>query len=236
MTYTYSIFFIILSGSQANSLVFGQSILQAATPEGTALDTRLQKLFAILLIAAICQLQAFSRINYVRFSNLFAVYKISFLSIIMILGWCALGDKRTKVAAAGDDPYGITNLKEIFSGTTHGLYPISIAMLDISRIYSGYENANFVLEEVRRPRRDETRVFRYAARGTIILVWFFYISVNISLVCECPNLCQAIIDEDPVRCLLDRGVNKLFGRLGLVLREGQPTTESVFQLQLKPST
>ena len=136
---------------------------------------RLQKLFAILLIAAICQLQAFSRINYVRFSNLFAVYKISFLSIITILGWCALQNKRTKVAAATDDPYGIKNLKEIFSGTTHGLYPISMAMLDISRIYSGYENANFVLEEVRRPPKDETRVFRYAARGTIFLVLFFYI-------------------------------------------------------------
>ena len=187
MTYTYSIFFIILSGSQANSLVFGQSVLLAATPEGTSLDPRLQKLFAILLIAAICQLQAFSRINYVRFSNLFAVYKITFLSIITILGWCALRDKRTKVAAAMDDPYGIKNLKEIFSGTTHGLYPISMAMLDISRVYSGYENANFVLEEVRRPPKDETRVFRYAARGTIFLVWFFYISVNISLVGEWPN-------------------------------------------------
>ena len=119
-----------------------------------------------------------------RFSNLFAAYKISFLSVITVLGWCALRNKRTKVAAATDDPYGIENLEEIFSGTTHGLYPISIAMLDISRIYSGYENANFVLEEVRRPPGDETKVLRYGARGTILLVWFFYIMVNISLVSE----------------------------------------------------
>ncbi len=57
-----------------------------------------------------------------------------------------------------EDLYSIKNLKESFSGTTHGPHPISIAMLDISRIYSAYEDANFVLEEVRRPsgRRDKS--------------------------------------------------------------------------------
>ena len=183
MTYTYSIYYVILSGSQANSLVFGQSVLLASTVEGTPLDTRLQKLFAILLVAVICQLQAFSRINYVRFANVFAAYKISFLSVITILGWCALRDERTKVAAAVDDPYGIKNLSDAFSGTTHRIYPICIAMLDISRIYSGYENANFVLEEVRRPEGDETKIFRHGARGAILVVWFFYLMVNVSLVC-----------------------------------------------------
>ena len=144
MTYTYSIFYIILSGSQANSLVFGQSVLLASTAEGTVLDPRLQKLFSILLIAAVCQLQAFSRINYVRFANAFAVYKITFLSIISILGLCALRNERTPVAAVLDDPYGVKNLRDAFDGPKLRMYPLSIAMLDISRVYSGYENANFV--------------------------------------------------------------------------------------------
>lgn len=143
MVYMYSIFYVVLSGSQANSLVFGQAVLLASTSENTVLDTRLQKLFAILLIGTVCQLQAFSRINYVRFANIFAIYKITFLSIITILGWCALRNQRT-TAAAQDDPYGIRNLRHTFVGSTHKLYPVSIAMLDISRIYSGYENANFV--------------------------------------------------------------------------------------------
>ncbi len=142
MTYTYSIFYIILSGSQANSLVFGQSVLLASTPEGTVLDPRLQKLFSILLIAAVCQLQAFSRINYVRFANAFAVYKITFLSIVSILGLCALRNQRAP--AAQENPYGIKNLNHAFAGTKFKMYPISIAMLDIFRVYSGYENANFV--------------------------------------------------------------------------------------------
>ena len=144
MTYTYSIFYVVLSGSQANSLVFGQSVLLASTVEGTVLDPRLQKTFSIFLIAAICLVQAFSRINYVRFANVFAVYKITFLSIVSILGLCALRNKRTAVAAVLDDPYGVKNLSHAFAGSTFKMYPVSIAMLDIFRVYSGYENANFV--------------------------------------------------------------------------------------------
>ena len=144
MTYTYSVIYVILSGSQANALVFGQSVLLASTVEGTVLDQRLEKFFAILLVAVICVLQTLSRINYVRFSNIFAAYKITFLSIITVLGWCALGNRRFHSAAASNDPYGVKNLNDAFAGTTHGMYPISIAMLDIFRVYSGYENANFV--------------------------------------------------------------------------------------------
>ena len=136
MTYTYSIFFIVLSGSQANSLVFGQSVLLASTVEGTVLDTRLQNLFCLLLIAAVCQLQAFSRINYVRFANAFTIYKITFLSIMKVLGLCALRNRRTPVAAQIDNPYGVKNLNNAFAGTTLKMYPVSIALLDIFRIYT----------------------------------------------------------------------------------------------------
>jgi hypothetical protein len=144
MTYMYSIMYVLLSGSQANALIFGQSVLQASTPEGTAVDHRLEKLFAILLVGIICQLQALSRLNYIRFSNVFAVYKLFFLSLVTILGWCALRQQRAPSAAQNDDPYGIANLSDSFAGTTKQPYAIALAMLDIMRVYSGYENANFV--------------------------------------------------------------------------------------------
>lgn len=134
--------YVILSGSQANALVFGQSVLLAATPEGTVLDQRLQKFFAILLVACICQLQATSRINYVRFANIFAAYKITLLSIVTVLGFCALRNKRTTAAEAKNEPYGLELLQNSFDGTTTQLYPIALAALDISRAYSGYENSN----------------------------------------------------------------------------------------------
>jgi amino acid transporter len=144
MTYMYSIMFIFLSGSQANALVFGASVLGASTPDGTEVDYRLQKFFAILLVGTVCQLQALSRINYIRFSNVFAIYKVAFLSVLTIIGWCALRNQRAPAAAASNDPYGTMNFRNSFKGTTTHPYAIALAMLDIMRVYSGYENANFV--------------------------------------------------------------------------------------------
>lgn len=140
----FSIMYVLLSGSQANAIIFGKAVLTASTSEGTVNDERLQKFFAILLVAVVCQLQSLSRINYVRFSNCFACYKISLLSIVTIIGWCALGNRRTTAAASTGDPYGAINLKNSFEGTTNQAYAIAIALLAIFRVYSGYENANFV--------------------------------------------------------------------------------------------
>ena len=146
MTYLFAIQFVLLSGSHANALIFGAAVLTASTPEGTPTNHRLQKLFAVLIVAAICLFQSFSRLNYVRFSNIFAIYKISLLTIITILGWHALAtrNRQTTTIHPGEGPYGLSNLDGSFRGITNSAYAISIALLDIFRVYSGYENANFV--------------------------------------------------------------------------------------------
>lgn len=136
--------FIVLSGSQANALTFGKAVIIAATPEGTHIDTRLQKFFAILIIGVVCQLQAFSRVNYVRFNNLFAVYKITLLTFLTILGWCVLAGKRTTAAKALPGPYGLENLRSDFGRTIFTPYNFALALLSIMRVFLGYENANFV--------------------------------------------------------------------------------------------
>lgn len=148
VTYLYSIMFILLSGSQSNALVFGAGVIQASTPLGTPIDHRLQKFFAILLVGGVCQLQSLSRLNYIRFSNLFAIYKVTFLSVLTILGCCALASFRTAAAAAAasasNTRYGAINFRDSFEGMVSEPYPIALALLAIMRVYSGYENANFV--------------------------------------------------------------------------------------------
>jgi hypothetical protein len=81
MTYMYSIMFILLSGSQSNALVFGTSKYASRNK----IDFRLQKFLAIVLVGAICQLQSLSRLNYIRFSNVLAIYKVTLLGVITIL-------------------------------------------------------------------------------------------------------------------------------------------------------
>jgi amino acid transporter len=138
--------FVLLSGSHANALVFGSAVLTASTPAGTSVDFRLQKFFAILIVAAVCLFQSFSRLNYVRFSNIFAIYKITLLTIITILGWRALGTKYRSESTPhpSEDGYGLSNFNGSFDDITKSPYAISIALLDILRVYAGYENANFV--------------------------------------------------------------------------------------------
>ncbi|KAF2733876.1 hypothetical protein EJ04DRAFT_494500 [Polyplosphaeria fusca] len=179
--YMYSFIFVVLSGSQANALSFGKAVIIANTSEGAPIDSRLQKTFSIAIIGIVCLLQAYSRINYVRFNNLFAVYKILLLSFLTVTGWCALGGKRSTSAAAMGKPYGLDNLRDNgFADAERQPYGFALALLSIMRVFLGYENANFVLEEVQRPPGDESRIYRRASKFTVLGVTFFYLMVNIA--------------------------------------------------------
>jgi len=137
--------FVVLSGSQANALSFGKAVIIANTPEGTHIDDRLQKVFSIAIIGIVCLIQAYSRIGYIRFNNLFAVYKILLLTFLTITGWCAIAGKRASSVAMSGKPYGIENLrsKDFMQADTH-VYGYALALLSIMRVFLGYENANFV--------------------------------------------------------------------------------------------
>jgi hypothetical protein len=141
----FAMMFVVLGGTHANSLTFGKEVVVAASPPGTAVDHRLQKLFAILLITIVCQSQAFSRIMNVRFHNVLAAYKICLLLFISVAGWVAIAGKRTRSAAAvGPVDFGESQLSHIFDGNTGSPYAYSLALLNIIRAFQGYENANFV--------------------------------------------------------------------------------------------
>jgi len=137
--------FVVLSGSQANALSFGKAVIIANTEEGTPIDDRLQKVFSIAIIGIVCLLQAYSRVNYIRFNNLFALYKIALLTFLTITGWFAIAGKRAASAEAVGKPYGIGNLgNKDFDEADNNAYGYALALLSIMRVFLGYENANFV--------------------------------------------------------------------------------------------
>ncbi|KAF1998128.1 amino acid transporter [Amniculicola lignicola CBS 123094] len=180
MTYLYSIMFITLSGSHGGALVFGSAVITASTPAGTKIDRRLQKLFAILLVAVVCLFQSISRLNYIRFSDGFALYKTCLCSFIILLGMIALAGK-TFAEPAPNTPYGVANLEGSFSDATLSPYIIAISILQIMRAYFGYENVNYILEEVKRgPDKDPHRVYRRAVKISVLMVTFFYVMIVVS--------------------------------------------------------
>lgn len=168
MTYLYSVMFVVLSGSHANALLFGGGVLTASTPPGTKPDQRLQKFLAVVILSIVCIFQSFSRLNYIRFSDVFAMYKGLVLTVISIIGWLALGGVRSS-AASETGHYGLSNInKDISEGDLSAL-AVGIALLDILRAYSGYENVNYVSyhEPVHiDQRRDSHRYPKGIGRGT----------------------------------------------------------------------
>jgi amino acid transporter len=133
--------FIILGGSQGNAIIFGQAVLTAASP-GSPQDPRLVKVFAIFLVASVCLFQTFSRMNYIRFSNVFAIYKVVLLTFITIVGWLALGNIRSPFGMHG--PFGLTNLANDIADSTYTAYGVAVSLLLIMRAYAGYEVVNYV--------------------------------------------------------------------------------------------
>jgi hypothetical protein len=145
VTYMYAIMFVILSGSQANALSFGESILIACTPEGTPVNGSAEKILAILIVGVICLAQAYTRKVNILLSNAIAAFKILVLLFISVVGWVAIGNQRTASAREWfPTPYGQENLQSSFSGTVKTAYNWGLALLAVERAYLGYENANLV--------------------------------------------------------------------------------------------
>ncbi|KAK3356354.1 amino acid permease-domain-containing protein [Lasiosphaeria hispida] len=181
-TYLYGVMFVLLGGSQANAIIFSQAALTAASP-GSPQDPRLVRAFAIFLVASICLFQSFSRINYIRFSNAFAIYKVLLLTFITIAGLLAVGGFR--FPSGPQRAFGLTNLANDLAAGTYTAYGTAISLLLIMRAYAGYEVVNYVLEEVRRPHDDPNKVYRRSLKLSVSSVTFFYVMVNVAFFATC---------------------------------------------------
>ena len=145
-TYMFASMFILVGGVQANALTFGKEVILAGseTGAGTAVDPKLQKFFAVIIVTFVCQLQAFSRSIYIRMSNILALFKVSSLVVISVCGVVALCGVRREDESIIGTPYGRINLEHAFSGPSTSLYQYSLALLNVMRAFLGYENANLV--------------------------------------------------------------------------------------------
>ena len=143
-TYLFAIMVILVGGVQANALTFGREVILAGSDATAPVNTNLQKLFAILIVTFVCQLQAYSRSIYIRVSNVLAIIKVSSLVFVSICGFIALGGVRRHSTAFINTSYGTVNLTHIFATRAESPYAYSLALLNVMRAFLGYENANLV--------------------------------------------------------------------------------------------
>ena len=163
---------ILLGFSSGNALAFGRYILFAsgyssddgwpARGIGCACIT-----FAVLLHAT------FPKFG-IRLFNVLGIFKVVILLFIVFSGFAALAGRRRV-----PDPKNFENSFRIEDGDGYGgggAYAYSNALLNVVYSYKGWENANYVVSELKNPRKTLAIAAPLAVGGVTIL----YLLANVA--------------------------------------------------------
>ncbi|KAH8989891.1 amino acid transporter [Lactarius hatsudake] len=142
-TVIYAMNIILLYFSSANCLVFAENILVSA---GKDAGIWVVRGIAIAVIVFTVTLHGFAPRWGVRLMNMLTLFKIAILVFIVVTGWVVLSGK-TRV----QDPH--VNFRHAFAGSSTSSNDYAAAMFKILFSYSGWQNANYVLNEVKNPIR-----------------------------------------------------------------------------------
>jgi amino acid transporter len=175
-TCVFAVQFVLFAISTGNSISFSSYLLRAATrlpQDGTWLNQGI----AIAAITVVCLIHAFAPRWGIWLSNGFGAFKLIMLSLLVCTGFAALAGK---TAAPRPDNFssfhgaGSSRPPDDSGAGAAGGY--SIALLQVLYSYSGWENANYVLTEV----RNAPKTLRKAAPVSILAITILYVLANIS--------------------------------------------------------
>jgi amino acid transporter len=169
-----SLLFIFLTHWAGNCITFGKLMLQAFDPGNHNPNYHLQKFIALVMLTCVCAVHMFSRKMGIALNNFLAIYKVSMVVFIIIIGFAAMG--------RGGDGGGLKNLSapELMRTEAKSMNEYATAILGVLWAYTGWENANYVLSEVKRPPGHESRVFKVAAFASIGTLTVLYMLANIA--------------------------------------------------------
>ncbi|OHF04643.1 high-affinity methionine permease [Colletotrichum orchidophilum] len=203
-TCIFGISFIILGNMAGNSIHFAIRTLEAAniTPENGPVR-------GIALAVAIfsCGIHAFSRRGGILLNNVLAVVKIMIMLLIIVT---------TIVVAAGGFPGAKnvftenTSTQNSFKDASKDANSYAQAFLAIIFSFSGFEQPNYVLGEISRPRK-KFPVAMGAGVGTVVTL---YLAVNICYMVVVPRSVQ--MDENVAQKFFEL----TFGTLGSASNTG----------------
>jgi len=170
---------ILLGFSSGNSLAFGRYILYAAGNE--LKDSYRARAIGVACVTFAVTLHATFPKWGIRLFNVLGVFKVVILLFIVFSGFAALAGRRLV-----PDPKNFDNAFRIESGEGYsggGAYAYSNALLNIIYSYKGWENANYVLGEIKNPRKTLTIAAPLAVGGVTIL----YVLANVAYFAAIPK-------------------------------------------------
>ncbi|KAL2164066.1 hypothetical protein VTH06DRAFT_3280 [Thermothelomyces fergusii] len=178
-TCIFAVQFVLFAISTGNCISFSSYLLRAATQKQPEDGSWLNRGIAVAAITVVCLIHAFAPRWGIWLSNGFGVFKLIMLSLLVCTGFAALAGRM--VAPRPDNFSSFRGAgssrgpdKGFDSAGAAGGY--AIALLQVLYSYSGWENANYVLTEVRRAPTTLKR----AAPISVSVVTVLYLLANIS--------------------------------------------------------
>ncbi|KAF3352375.1 High-affinity methionine permease like protein [Verticillium longisporum] len=170
---------ILLGFSSGNSLAFGRYVLFASgseSPDGWA-----ARGIAVACATFATFLHAVAPKWGLRLINVLGVFKVVILLFIVFSGFAALAGHRRV-----PDPDNFSNAFRIEEGNGYGnggAYGYATALLRVVYSYKGWENANYVVGELKDPKRTLSIAAPLAVVGVTIL----YVLANIAYFAAIPK-------------------------------------------------
>ncbi|KAL4063007.1 amino acid/polyamine transporter I [Scleroderma yunnanense] len=143
VTAVYGINAIILGFTASGCIVFANNVLVAA---GKDVSVGAERGIALGVICFVTILHGLAPRTGVIVMNTLTIFKTAILLFVVVAGWVVLSGKAHIV-----DP--TSNFQNAFVGTSHSSNNYAAAMFKVLDAYSGWSNANYVLNNVRNPVR-----------------------------------------------------------------------------------
>lgn len=170
---------ILLGFSAGNSLAFGRYVLLASglpSPDGWV-----ARAIGIVCVTFTVALHSLLPKWGLRLVNLLGIFKVFVLLFIVFSGFAALAGHRLV-----PDPHNFDNAFSIEEGDGYGnggVYGYATALLRVIYSYKGWENANYVVGELKDPRRTLAVAAPLAVGGVTIM----YVLANVAYFAAIPK-------------------------------------------------
>lgn len=197
----YSFSIVLLGFSSGNSYTFGKYVLFAFSgqDDDTEINDNLVKFIGILCISGCIVLHWKYPNQGTKVFNFLGVFKVLILMLIILIGFLVwLGWINI------DKTDNFDNIWQFHNSQPANLYNLSVGLLQVIYSFKGWENANYVLNEI----NDPYHVLTIAAPAAVIITTVLYFFVIISYLIVIPK------DELLSSGVLCAGIffNKIFGK------------------------
>ncbi|KAJ7245611.1 APC amino acid permease [Mycena haematopus] len=165
---------LIIGSAAANSIVFGEYVLNALDIEPTRFASRL----VAILVLTFCLLVHGTLLTFgVRLQNTLGAFKLIILCAISLLGVLSLlGVPGLAVRAPYETPHNFLSWAAFWEGSGTGANGFVTALYSVIWSFIGYANANYALSEV----RDPVRTIKRAAPLAMGAVSVMYMAINVA--------------------------------------------------------